>query len=264
MSAARIVALLFVPAALAACKKKESSPQPYLAYPAPAPATAPAPAPGGVPPPGAGTAASMGPALGFPCASDAELQCPFGRCVSGRCGGCSSAGDCKPGAQCVPTWLGQACLPGAGAPVGAAPAPATPATAAAPVPVAGDPFESARQRCVARTNDYRARTGAAPLARRPDREACGDTQARSDAASRTAHGAFGQCGERAQNECPGWAGEPEDVVERCLAMMFAEGPGAGPQHGHYVNMTEQSYRGVSCGMSRTSSGELWIVRNFYP
>ena len=58
-------------------------------------------------------------------------------------------------------------------------------------------------------------------------------------------------------------GAPEDVIERCLAMMFAEGPGPGPAHGHYTNMMDRSYRSVACGMFRTPSGELWVVQNFY-
>lgn len=115
-----------------------------------------------------------------------------------------------------------------------------------------------------RTNEYRARVGAAPLVRRSDAEACGDAQARSDSVARTAHGAFGQCRERAQNECPGWPGTPTEVIERCLAMMFAEGPGAGPAHGHYANMTDPRYRGVSCGISAGAAGELWVVQNYFP
>jgi len=264
----RCVALGGVGLALLSCKKKEQPPQPYATYPAyPAPGPAPAGAPGGVPAPAAAPVAGMAPALGFPCLNDAELQCPFGRCLSNRCGGCSSAADCKAGAQCVPTWLGQACLPGA-AP--AAPPVATPVQppAAVPLPPAqpasSDAFENARQLCVARTNDYRARGGLAPLVRRADREGCGDAEARSDSVTRTAHGAFGQCGERSQNECPGWAGAPEQVIERCLAMMFAEGPGAGPEHGHYTNMMDRGVRGVACGMFSTPSGELWVVQNFFP
>lgn len=75
---------------------------------------------------------------------------------------------------------------------------------------------------------------------------------------------FGQCRERAQNECPAWSGAPEDVIERCLATMFAEGPGAGPAHGHYNNMTDRKYRGVACGIAQMPGGELWVVQNFYP
>jgi hypothetical protein len=142
-----------------------------------------------------------------------------------------------------------------------APAPAPPPVAApTPAPAAASPFERARQLCVTRTNDYRARVGRASLSRRADADPCGDAQARSDAASQTAHGAFGQCRERAQNECPAWDGTPEDVIDRCLAMMFAEGPG-GP---HYVNITDAKYHGVACSIVQVSSGALWVVQNFYP
>jgi hypothetical protein len=247
---------------LAACKQ-ENEPAQYPAYQQqyPAPASAPAQAPGGVPAPATTPATpAMAPAFGLLCATDQDAQCPFGRCIAGHCGGCNSVAECKNGAQCVPSWVGQVCLPG----VAQAQAPATPTPTPTPTPtVAGSPFEAARQLCVTRTNDFRARVGVAPVARRADAEACGDAQARSDGASRTAHGAFGQCRERAQNECPAWDGPPEQVVDRCLAMMFAEGPGSGPAHGHYMNLTDTKYRGVSCGFATMPGGELWIVQNFY-
>jgi hypothetical protein len=249
--------------ALVSCKQEAEAPPAVAAYPASiTPGTAPTPAPGGVPAPAPATAPAMPPAFGLFCATDNDAQCPFAHCLGGRCGGCATLADCKPGTQCAPTLLGQLCLP-APAP---APAPVpVPVPGAAPIPApASSPLESARNLCVQRTNEYRARVGIAPIARRSDAEACGDAQARSDAASRTAHGAFGQCRERAQNECPGWPGAPEDVINRCLAMMFAEGPGAGPSHGHYTNMTDAKYRGVSCGIATLPSGELWVVQDFYP
>ncbi len=243
----------------AGCKQENEGPPAtpaVVAYPAATPA-APAPVPGGMPAPGPMTASTMPPAFGFFCATDKDPQCPFGHCLAGRCGGCATSADCKPSTQCLPTLLGQLCVPVSSSPPVPVPVPGAPAPAPAP-------FESARQLCVQRTNEYRARVGVAPVARRADTEACGDAEARSDAASRTAHGAFGQCRERAQNECPGWPGAPEDVINRCLAMMFAEGPGAGPAHGHYTNMTDAKYRGVSCGISAGANGELWIVQNFFP
>ena len=254
-----------------ACKQEEQSPVVYPAqaqYPSPI-ATQPgqtAPAPGGVPAPSPVGAPAMPPAFGFFCATDQDAQCPYGRCTGGRCGGCSSVADCKNGAQCVPSFVGQVCLPG-GAPVQApapVPAPPTPVAVPTPTPSAGSgPFEAARQLCVQRTNEFRARVGVGPVSRRADAEPCGDAEARSDGISRTAHGAFGQCRERAQNECPGWDGAPETVVDRCLAMMFAEGPGSGPAHGHYMNMTDRKYSGVSCGFATAPNGELWVVQNFY-
>lgn len=271
---ARVLALAAL-AMLGACKQEDEPRAQYpVATPQPMPtpggvptAQSPTPAPGGVPAPNP-AAPSMPPAFGFFCATDNDPQCPFGRCVGGRCGGCGNLADCKPGAQCVPSFVGQVCLPGATAPA-PAPAPAPTITGSpAPSPPAtstgASAFEAARQLCVARTNEYRARVGVAGLARRADAEACVDAQARSDAASRTAHGAFGQCRERAQNECPGWDGTPEDVVNRCLSMMFAEGPGSGPAHGHYINMTDRQYSGVSCGFATLPSGELWMIQDYYP
>jgi hypothetical protein len=131
-------------------------------------------------------------------------------------------------------------------------------------PTAGaDPFEAGRARCVQRTNEYRARVGAAGVARRTDREACSDGAARNDAAQGRAHGAFGRCQEGAQNECPGWPGAIDQVVDKCLAQMFAEGPGPFAGHGHYLNMTAASYSGVACGFAIAADGKLWIVQNFY-
>ena len=49
----------------------------------------------------------------------------------------------------------------------------------------------------------------------------------------------------------------------CLAMMFAEGPGNGPEHGHYVNMTDRQVRGVACGVSRGANGEVWMIHDFF-
>ncbi|HEY3666075.1 MAG TPA: CAP domain-containing protein, partial [Polyangiaceae bacterium] len=137
-----------------------------------------------------------------------------------------------------------------------------------PVPVpAGnpsDPLEALRARCVHRLNELRARVTSTPLARRPDREACEDTQAQSDGATHTAHGAFGRCQEGGQNECPGWPGPLDEVIDKCLAQMFAEGPGTfATGHGHYLNMVDPNFRSVSCGFSTTASGQTWIVQDFY-
>jgi len=264
---------------LGACKQEDEArpvypePQPLPPVGAtPQPGVVANPAPGGVPVPSSPSAPALPPAFGFFCATDNDAQCPFGRCIAGRCGGCSSLADCKPNTQCVPSFVGQVCLPAsaprspasAPTPTPASPPPPIPIPLRTPTPAPASSLEAARQLCVQRTNEYRARVGIAPLARRPDAEACGDAQARSDGASRTAHGAFSQCRERAQNECPGWDGTPEDVVNRCLAMMFAEGPGSGPSHGHYMNMTDRQYRGVSCGFATQPNGELWVVQDFFP
>jgi len=66
----------------------------------------------------------------------------------------------------------------------------------------------------------------------------------------------------AQNECPGWASVGQ-VVSGCLQAMWNEGPGPwGPDHGHYLNMTNPDYSMVACGFYETGSGDVWAVQNF--
>jgi hypothetical protein len=152
-----------------------------------------------------------------------------------------------------------ACVPGAFA-GGAGP---VPGGGAGPMP-GGGPYEAARQACVAKTNELRARAGVGPVARRADVERCVDSEASSDAAAGQAHGAFGRCGESSQNECPGWGGTPDSVVPGCLQSMFDEGPGEPYQdHGHYINMTTAKYTGVACGFATAPDGRVWLVQDFF-
>jgi hypothetical protein len=179
------------------------------------------------------------------------------------------ASQCKPGAVCAATPFGQACVwspAGAATPTAAPPSTAVPPATVPPTvpPQPGDAYANARARCVEQTNTYRAQVGAPAVSRRPDRESCGDGQAASDASTGRAHGAFGQCGERAQNECPGWPGPPEVMIDHCLKAMFDEGPGEGSAHGHYTNMTSTKYAGVACGFHTKPDGSLWVVQNFFP
>jgi hypothetical protein len=123
--------------------------------------------------------------------------------------------------------------------------------------------DSAEQLCVDTINDYRATLDLPPLERWTDAEDCSNAQAKSDSESGTAHGAFGQCGEFAQNECPGWPGPPEQLTVDCLALMWAEGPGEDfAMHGHYINMSNPNYTKVACGFYETPEGDWWAVQNF--
>ncbi len=227
-------------------------------YPPPA-APAPAPAPTQTQPA----------AMGFPCAGDGDLQCPYGRCVNGRCGGCQDASWCKTGAGCAPTPLGMTCWPGYANNVppqpNAPPQPNVPPPSVPPVippstpPAAGDAFAASRQSCVDRINAYRARVGAAPVARDPASEPCADSESRDDARSNRAHGTFGRCSERAQNACPNYPGRStEEVLNKCLQQMFDEGPGGG----HYDNMTNPKYTRAYCGFESLGGGRIWTVQNF--
>lgn len=119
------------------------------------------------------------------------------------------------------------------------------------------------QYCVDKINQYRATLGLPPLARWYDAEQCSNGEALQDSQSGKAHGAFGQCGEFAQNECPGWPGPIKSMLDGCLQMMWDEGPGADFQaHGHYINMSSTKYTRVGCGFAATPQGSYWSVQNF--
>lgn len=133
----------------------------------------------------------------------------------------------------------------------------TPTTTAA-----DDPDEAATQLCVDTINMYRATVGLAPLERWRDAEACSDAEAASDGKTGTAHGAFGMCGEAAQNECPGWPGPPASMITGCLELMWDEGPGEDfAAHGHYITMSNPDYTRVACGFAEGDGG-VWSVQNF--
>lgn len=122
---------------------------------------------------------------------------------------------------------------------------------------------SASELCWKLINGYRDSIGLPPYERWADGEACASQESESDASTGIAHGAFGQCNEAAQNECPGWPGKPEDMISGCLQMMWDEGPGQDfGKHGHYINMSSTQYTAVACGFFTTASGDVWAVQNF--
>lgn len=118
--------------------------------------------------------------------------------------------------------------------------------------------ETLQELCVTTINAYRERKGLPPYERWTDAETCADGEAKSDAATNRAHGAFPRCGELAQNECPGISGSPERALTTCLEMMWDEGPGGG----HYDTMASSKYSKVACGFFVTESGALWSVQDF--
>ena len=116
----------------------------------------------------------------------------------------------------------------------------------------------AAQICFDTINQYRASIGRPPYQRWTSAESCVDGQAKSDSESGTAHGAFGACGEFAQDECPGWPGPDATMIPQCLQMMWAEGPGGG----HYENMSSTQYTQAGCGFFTTSDGNVWVTSDF--
>lgn len=127
----------------------------------------------------------------------------------------------------------------------------------------GNPYDAAAQHCVDVINQYRATLALPPYERWIEAEVCSGEEAQSDSMTQTPHGAFGQCGEWAQNECPGWPGPPEALLDGCLASMWAEGPGEPfSEHGHYLNMSSTQYTKVACGFYQTGQGDYWAIQNF--
>jgi|GEM_PF-1330898 len=118
--------------------------------------------------------------------------------------------------------------------------------------------DTAHELCWSTINEYRKREGLAAFERWTDGETCADGEAKSDAETNRPHGAFPRCGELAQNECPGTPGPPEEGIPKCLAMMWAEGPGGG----HHDTMASTKYTKVACGVFVTSRGAIWSVQNF--
>jgi hypothetical protein len=121
----------------------------------------------------------------------------------------------------------------------------------------------AAQICVDFINQKRATLNLPPFTRWTGTESCASNEAQIDYGNNTAHSAFNQCGEWAQNECPGWPGPPEAMIANCLQQMWDEGPGPFDQgHGHYDNMTNTSYTKVACGFYVTPSGDVWAAQDF--
>jgi hypothetical protein len=118
------------------------------------------------------------------------------------------------------------------------------------------------QRCVDGINRYRATKGLAALGRWAEAESCASGEAGEDARTQQPHGSFGRCREMAQNACPNWTGPAERMIDECLRMMWAEGPGEFPAHGHYENMASPRFTQVSCGVHTMADGRLWAVQDF--
>ncbi len=140
---------------------------------------------------------------------------------------------------------------------------ATPIATRTPTPSPTGSSAGASGLCVDIINQYRASIGRPALARWTAAEGCVEDQGFADADSGRPHSAFGQCGERAQNECPGWPGPPDQMIDNCLAAMWAEGPGEPySAHGHYINMANSAYTKVACGFAVMPDGRVWAIQDF--
>lgn len=107
--------------------------------------------------------------------------------------------------------------------------------------------------CVARVNQFSACVCLPPLARWDAGESCANQDSQYDFTQNTAHAGFtGKvCTPQgnAENECPAWPSTTQIVSEPYSA------------HGHFINMTNTSYKMVACGFYK-SDGGFWSVQNF--
>ena len=131
-------------------------------------------------------------------------------------------------------------------------------TQTASAPVTPQSVDDLRKACLDAINQYRSSIGRSALTLRADAGACLDKQSADDGAAGRAHQNFGKCSESAQDECPGWGGDPGTAQAGCLKMMWAEGPGGG----HYENMANSGYRQVACGYAQVGA-KWWMIQNFY-
>jgi len=128
------------------------------------------------------------------------------------------------------------------------------------------------QICIDKINALRATKSLPAYSRWESAEDCVDGQATSDEQANDPHGAFGQCGENAQNECLGGGAAR---IETCLQSMWDEknlpgcsgcdacadaydpncpdcdfyGTETGKACGHYVNMSAKYFHQAACGFS---------------
>ncbi len=198
---------------------------------------------------------------------------------TGCLGKAAAKGDCSPGAgdgalaaTAQAFAAGTLCTldPNGANDCGALPTPvptptrtATPIATRTPTPAPTGNNGDASGLCVEIINQYRASIGRPALARWSAAEGCVEDQGFADHATGQPHSAFGRCGEWAQNECPGWPGPPDQMIDNCLAVMWAEGPGEPySQHGHYINMANPSYTKVACGFAVLPDGRVWAVQDF--
>ena len=156
-----------------------------------------------------------------------------------------------------------------------------PAGAAGTGAVEGDMYAAERQACVDHINMYRATLMLAPLKRAtPEQEKCSDDGAKQDADNNAPHSSARNCRPLSgQNTCPGYpvrgSGTITSTLKGCLDQMWAEGsPPQGVQaciqdstgcfqdHGHWINMSMESYGTVACGFYKMKNGAYWMNQNF--
>lgn len=123
--------------------------------------------------------------------------------------------------------------------------------------------DSNLQHCVDEINRYRATLKLPPLSRSIAIEEYAAQGAQYDAGTGVSHSHFKAAPNynlcNRENECPNWPLDRttiKSVIDRCLKMMWDEGPGGG----HYENMRLAKYS-VGCGVFITNENKIWIIQD---
>ena len=128
------------------------------------------------------------------------------------------------------------------------------------------------QDCVDQINQFRWQCQCLPpLQRWTEAEVCTDQMAQNDYETQTANAGFAAriCAPSgpAENECAGWV-SLESVTqgapggESCLALMWHEVDSPSGEQGDYLNMSDDSYTKVACGIYVAPDGEVWALQNY--
>ncbi len=125
-----------------------------------------------------------------------------------------------------------------------------------------DALEQYRVECTDKINSFRISEGKTALKRWKAKELCTDRSARKEFEEAGVHISFQDCGELAQNLCPGYESF-DHIVNGCIPQMWDEGPGEPySKHGHYINMSNIKYTKVACGFYTDLEGKVWHIQNF--
>jgi uncharacterized protein YkwD len=145
----------------------------------------------------------------------------------------------------------------------------------APVPLAGDSLQQHNLQVV---NAYRSRLGVAPLildirlssfamagSQQLSQDHIPHQHIRSAVAAGTLfnpENGFAQEAGENQGSPVGWPPEDEtQQIDEALAMMFAEGPGQGEEHGHYMNIVNPRFTRLGVGLLLVG-GRLYMTNDF--
>ncbi len=138
--------------------------------------------------------------------------------------------------------------------------------------VNAQPCASFYQDCVDRVNNLRALENLSPLVRDQGNEESADNDARANYEANIPHSSVSS---DAQNECPTYPNTSlilDDCIEKQMyyaeKLCYEKNPDScyldkTCQCGHYVNITDNSFTKLACGLYETPNGKFKAILNFF-